>query len=120
MESPYTTPVAQEQDAAQLARSKKRFGWAAVIFGVGVILPPILGIFRLVIGMRSTFQKLEHTGSADPAELVGNISQSLLSIFLGVGVSIFCFIPFIVFLVLFFRRSKELRQLAALPDSGEY
>jgi biopolymer transport protein ExbB/TolQ len=119
MESPYTTPVAQEQDAAQLARSKKRFGWAAVVFGVGVILPPLLGIFRMVIGMRSAFQKLEHTGSADPAELAGDISHSMLTVFWAMALSIVCLIPFIVFLVLFLRRSKDLRQLVSRASSGE-
>ncbi len=116
MESPYTTPVALEHDAAQVARSKKRFGWAAFVFGIGVILPPLLGIFRMVIGMRSTFQKLEHTGSADPAELAGNISHSMLTVFWAMALSIVCLIPFIVFLVLFLRRSRAMRLLASRPS----
>ena len=119
MESPYTSPVTVEQDVAQLARSKKRFGWAAVVFGAGVILPPLLGIFGMFMKTKAAFQKLGETGSADPEVLSGTISQSLLSIFLGVGVSIFCFIPFIVFLVLFLRRSKDLRQIVSRASSGE-
>src|SRR5690606_10931997 len=103
VDSPYTAPSAPdaESEAAALLRSKKFVGRAALVFGLGVVLPPLVGLAGTVMGMAGAFGELNETGSADPSELAGHISVALLTTLWGMIISALCLVPFIVFLVLF-------------------
>lgn len=112
MDSPYMPPKTAELDTARVARSKRLCGWAACLFGMGVVAPPILGLVGIIKGMAGAFVELKQTGAADPSELAGEISVALLTTFWGLMVSVFSLIPFVVFLVLFLKRRKSLRSRA--------
>jgi len=111
MDSPYTPPKTDELDAARVARSKKLFGWAACLFGIGVVAPPIPGLIGTIQGMAGAFVELDQTGTADPSMLAGEVSAALLTTFWGLIVSVLSLIPFLVFLLLFLKRRKILRSL---------
>ena len=119
MESPYTPPTSVEHDAVSLARSKKTLGWAAFVCGLGVVIPPLIGLIGVVKGMMGSFSALEQTGSADPSALAGEISVVLLSAFWSLIFSALLLIPFLVFLVLYFKRRKILRSFVASQTARE-
>lgn len=103
---------ATEIELANVIRSKKWFGWAAFVCGVIVILPPMIGIVGTIVGMVGAFSTLQKTGGADPSELAGDISVALLTTVWGLLASAFALIPFIVFLVLFLKYRKILREIS--------
>jgi biopolymer transport protein ExbB/TolQ len=109
MESPYTPPVAPDVDIAGVTRSKKLYGRAVLICGLGVVIPPLIGLIGTVIGMMGAFGELRKSGSADPSALAGDISVALLTTFWGLVFSVLSLIPFLVFLVLFLRQRRILR-----------
>lgn len=111
MESPYTPPTTSESETATIARSTKIFGWAAVVFGFGVVIPPLFGLAGTLIGMIGAFNEIAKTGSGDPSELAADISVALLTMFWGLIFSALSLIPFVVFLLLFLKRRKMLRGL---------
>jgi biopolymer transport protein ExbB/TolQ len=113
MESPYTPPTASELDTTNVARSKRLFGRAAMICGLGVVVPPLIGLVGTVKGMVGAFAELGETGTAELSVLAGDISVALLTTFWGLIFSVISLIPFIVFLVLFLKRRKILRALTA-------
>ncbi len=103
---------ATEVELANVTRSKKWFGWAAFACGVIVILPPMFGIVGTIVGMVEAFSTLQKTGGADPSALAGDISVALLTTFWGLVSSALALIPFIVFLVLFLKQRKILREIS--------
>jgi len=113
MESPYTPPTAPNINPASVARSKRFYGRAAFVCGLGVVVPPIFGLIGTMIGMFGAFGELGKSGSADPEALAGDISIALLTTFWGLVVSVLSLIPFVVFLVLFLRRRRTLRGMAS-------
>lgn len=113
MESPYTPPTTANIDPAIIARSKRFFGRAAFVCGLGVVVPPLFGLIGTVIGMVGAFGELGKSGSADPEALAGDISIALLTTFWGLVVSSLSLIPFVVFLVLFLRRRRTLRGMTS-------
>jgi len=116
MDLPYTPPSlplrAPIMDTAGLIRSKRFHGRAAVICGLGVVIPPMLGLIGTVIGMVGAFGELSKSGSADPSALAGDISFALLTTLWGLVFSVISLIPFIVFLVLFLKKRRALREIA--------
>lgn len=96
MESPYLPPSSPETPDPDLAGKRrfwKRMIWVSVI---GTLLPPLIGITGTVIGMLRAFNELSEKGTADPEELAGSISVSLMSTLYG-----FLFwIPAIIVLIL--------------------
>lgn len=98
-------------ESNHLKRSKKWLGWAALVCGVIVVIPPLIGLIGVVAGMVSAFLTLEKTGGADPEALAGDISVTLLSTFWGLVASALALIPFVVFLTLFLKQRGKLRRL---------
>lgn len=117
MDSPYTAPRAAEPDTSGIARSKRLLGWAAILCGLGVVIPPLIGLAGTIKGMAGAFAELGKTGSADPSALAGDVSLSLLTLFWGLAFSALSTIPFIVFSVLFLKRRKILRSLKS-PEAN--
>lgn len=97
-----------------MSRSKKLYGRAAWLFGTVVVLPPLIGLAGTVFGMIGAFSTLQQTGGADPSELARNISVALLTTLWGLVASALALIPFIVFLVLFLRQRKILRDYSSV------
>jgi biopolymer transport protein ExbB/TolQ len=112
MDSPYTPPATPVVDIVGVTRSKRFFGRAAAISGLVVVILPLFGLIGTVKGMIGAFGTLGKTGSADPSALAGDISVALLATFWGFVFSVISFIPFAVFLVLFLRRRRILRELS--------
>jgi flagellar motor component MotA len=110
MESPYQPPKAGALDVAKATRSKSRFGWAALLCGLGVVITPLIGIVGTIGGMVGAIDELNSTGTADPSALADDISTTMLSLFWGLLISLLSLIPFIIFLVLFLKQKKALRQ----------
>jgi hypothetical protein len=117
MESPYSPPAAAPADAVSLARSKRFFGWAAFVCAGIFVLAPLVGLAGAVKGLVGAFTELQNEGAADPSVLAGDISVVILSILWSFVFSSLALIPFVVFLVLFLRRRKELRSRGE-PSSG--
>lgn len=113
MESPHTAPKAAEPDTSGIARSKRLLGWAAILCGLGVVIPPLPGLAGAIKGMAGAFAELDRTGSADPSALAGEISLALLTLFWGLAFSALSTIPFIVCSVLFLKRRKSLHSLGS-------
>ena len=113
MDTPYKPPKTSEFDATTVAQSKRFFGWAAFVCGLGVVIPPLIGVVGTIRGMVGAFAELDKTGTADPSVLAGDISVALLTTFWGVIFSVISLIPFTVFLVLFFKRRRLLRSLSS-------
>jgi len=111
MESPYAPPNASDDEIDRMVRSKKLHGWAAVLCGLGVVIPPMIGIAGTVIGMVGAFASLHRTGSADPSELAADISVTLLTTLWGLVFSVVMLIPFSIFLRLFLKQRKRLRAM---------
>jgi biopolymer transport protein ExbB len=97
---------------ASVARTKKLFGWAALICAAIVVFPPLLGLIGTVMGMINAFSTLQITGGADPSALAADISVALLSMSWGLAASALALIPFIVFLVIFLKQRKILRDIS--------
>ncbi|MES2982427.1 MAG: MotA/TolQ/ExbB proton channel family protein [Verrucomicrobiota bacterium] len=95
----------------KLLRSKRTFGKLTLIFGIGIVLPPLLGLVGTVIGMIRAFGELQKAGGADPSVLAGDISIALLTTLWGLGFSALSFIPFILFLFLYLSRRNKLHYL---------
>ncbi len=119
MESPFTPPTHLGIDPTGVARSKRFLGRAAIICGLGVVVPPLIGVLEIVMGMVGAFAELEKTGEADPSVLARDISVSLLTMFWGLIISVIFLIPFIVFLVLYLKKRKILRVLTANQTNSE-
>jgi biopolymer transport protein ExbB/TolQ len=119
MESPYTPPAHLSIDPTVVARSKRFFGRAAIICGLGVVVPPLIGALKIVTGMVGAFAELEKTAEADPSVLARDISVSLLTMFWGLIVSVIFLIPFVVFFVLYLKNRKALRVLTANQTNSE-
>lgn len=102
MDSPYLPP--SSSGAADPALPGKRRFWKKMIWVsvIGMILPPLIGISGTVIGMVRAFNQLSDTGTADPEELAGSISVSLLSTLYG----LLFWIPGVIVLVLSIRRFR--------------
>jgi flagellar motor component MotA len=113
METPYTPPAAPEVDLVSASRTKRFYGRAVLICGLGVVIPPLIGLAGTVMGMMGAFGELRKTGSADPSALAGDISVALLTTFWGLVFSVLSLIPFVVFLVLFLKQRRALRSLDA-------
>ena len=75
-----------------------------------VLVPPMIGIVGTIVGMVGAFSTLQKTGGADPSELAADISFALLTALWGLVWSALALIPFIVFLVLFLKQRKILKQ----------
>lgn len=118
MESPYQAPAAPDVDLAGASRSKRFYGRAVLACGLGVVIPPLIGLVGTVMGMMGAFGELRQTGSADPSALAGDISVALLTTFWGLVFSVLSLIPFVVFLVLFLRQRRILRSLDAGSSNG--
>lgn len=70
-----------------------------VVSIVGIILPPMIGISGTVSGMISAFQELETNGGGDPETLASDISFSLVTTAIGIGISILFAVLFLVSLI---------------------
>ena len=120
MEYPYTPPTASVHlDPTSVARSKRLFGRAAIICGLCVVVPPLIGLVGTVKGMVGAFAELGKTGTADPSVLASDISVALLTTFWGLIFSVVSLIPFLVFLTLFLKRRKILRAITAAQTNSE-
>ena len=112
MNSLEQTPDSEQIRLASVTRSKKWFGWAALFCAVVMVLSPLLGLIGTVMGMINAFSTLQKTGGADPSALAGDISVSLLTLSWGLVASALALIPFIVFLVIFLKQRKILREMS--------
>ena len=72
----------------------------------------MIGIVGTIVGLIGAFSTLQQTGGADPAALAGDISVALLTTVWGLVSSALAVIPFIVFLVLFLKYRKILREIS--------
>lgn len=102
MDSPYRPPSAPEALDPGLAEKRrfwKKMIWVAV---AGMILPPLVGITGTVIGMIRAFGELSAQGTADPEELAGSVSVSLLSTLYG----LLFWIPGMIVLIIAIRRFR--------------
>lgn len=98
-------------DQEKIIRSKKIFGWGALICGLGFLVAPLIGIAEKIIGIVEAFSELGKSGSADPEAVAGDISVVLLTMFWGIIFSIPLLIAFVVFLILFLKSRKVLSSL---------
>ncbi len=102
MASPYQPPASTEAPDPGLPEKRrfwKRMIWVSLM---AMILPPLVGVSGTVIGMVRAFNELSAKGTADPEELAGSISVSLLSTLYG----LLFWIPGIVVLVISIRRFR--------------
>jgi len=106
-----TVPNNSDNSLERISRSKRLFGWLTLIFGLGVVIPPMIGLIGTVIGMVGAFGTLETSGASDPGELAGDISIALLTTFWGMIFAVLSLIPFVIFLIIFLKRRKTLRAL---------
>lgn len=97
----------------QAKRSKKIFGWLALVCGVGFFVVPVVGIAGTVMRLIDAFSELQKSGGADPEALAGDVSMALLAIFWGVVFSSPLLIASIVFLVLFLKHKNTVHSLMA-------
>ena len=79
MSTPHTTSAPTPDELSQLVKSKRFWGWSAILSAIAATLPPIVGLLGTVIGMIGAFNELEKTGEADPAALADDISFALLT-----------------------------------------
>lgn len=77
--------------------------WISV---TAVIIPPMFGLARTVIGMVGAFGELSKTGEADPEALAGDISVSLLTTAWGLVISFLALIVLIGATIRFFTLPK--------------
>ena len=103
-------------DMEELEKTKKAktfWGKALWISGVGIVLPPMIGLTGTVIGMVRAFGTLQAQGEADPSELAGSISLALYTTLFGMGFSVIALIAFVISLVLFMKHRRNIELLAA-------
>ena len=93
-------------DTSDSEQSKRFWGRIALISGLCIVIPPMLGLVGTVIGMVNAFGTLQTAGAADPSELAGDISFALLTTLWGLVFSVVALIPFIVSLVLFLKKRR--------------
>jgi biopolymer transport protein ExbB/TolQ len=107
--NPYVMP--QEVTNTDLnieALSKRRQFWFRAIWisVAGIIIPPLFGLIATIVGMIGAFGELSSTGEADPEELAGDISMSLLTTMWGFVISFVAFLVLIYVLIRFFKLPK--------------
>ena len=118
MNEPYTTPATNPDlgiaasfdlgDAEKNRKLWKRVIWLSL---AGVIIPILIGVIGFVVGVSRAMIHLEEgDGSADPSELAGNISTSLLSAFYSSLISVAALIVLIVAMIKFCAIRKIIRR----------
>ena len=118
MNEPYASPATNPDSGAVTSfdfseAEKKRKVWKLVIWIslAGVIIPILVAIIGFVIGMSRAMNHLaEGDGSADPSELAGDISTSLLSGTYGSLISVVALIVLIIAMVKFFGIRRSIRK----------
>lgn len=105
MKKPYEPPESELGAGVvpEAARQRRQF-WLRVIWLslLGVLVPPMFGIVRVILSVVGQFGELSQTGEADPADLAGEISVGLLSTMWGLMLSAVSLIVLVGAVIRFF------------------
>jgi uncharacterized membrane protein YhaH (DUF805 family) len=87
-------------DIQQSAETKRKF-WGKMIWisAISLVLAICAGVAVPVIGMINAFSTLSTAGSADPAELAGNISTALIGALVSIPFALASLVLFIVAII---------------------
>ena len=114
MDSPYLPPIGDGNEIAVTARSKKIYGMMALFFGLAFCYLPLKGLIRLIDQLLGAFALVQQKDMGDPSELAKKIASSLLVVLWSVILSSPALIVSIVFLVLYWKKRKILRNSKSL------
>ena len=95
--------MTEKQNSTAEVRAKRWNGWgtAMVVSALIAVIAPVFGLLGTVFGMVGAFDELGKEGGADPEELSGDISTSLITTAGGLIAAVVFGILALVFLVLF-------------------
>lgn len=85
----------------KLKSRRKRWMWASVYTGVGILIPPIIGLLGTVVGMIRAFHEISASpvGEGDPSMISSDISCALLATAIGLGVAGVFAVLFVISLI---------------------
>lgn len=110
----------EEREQYQLEKKKSRYWKLMIGFGVTAIAAPVVGLLGTGVGMIQSFDTMAISGGADPSALANNISLSLRSTAIGIILMFPSIFLFLVFLLLFLKKKKQLEpQAPPLPTERE-
>lgn len=98
----------------KVKRARKIFGCLSLACGLGFLAWPLMRIVEIMRLVWNAFAELRHTGFADPGALAGEISTHLLSLLWVTLIVSPLFFLAIVFLIIFLKKSRQLRAMMKL------
>ena len=92
-----TNPI---QPAPQVSEQKRKF-WGKMIWisAISLVLSICLGIGTFLAGMMHAFNSLSKSGTADPAELAGDISNAMFAAMLTIPIAFAALVLFIIAII---------------------
>ena len=110
----------EESEQYQLEKKKSRYWKLMIGFGIAAFVAPIIGLLGTVAGMIRAFDRMGIQGGADPEKLAGDIHLALNTTIGAWVITPLSLILFIVFLILFLNKKKQLEpQAPPLPTERE-
>jgi biopolymer transport protein ExbB/TolQ len=88
-----------------------------IVWGLVMIISPMVGMLGTAGGMRGAFQELGTSGVKNAVVLSENIGDVLVTTAAGTAIAFVALVLFVTFCVLMIRENRRIEKLSASPGS---